>query len=347
MQRRLLQLGCLTAVVAAFSAFGTPALAQSNNFFKKGPAPNFTASQAHHGKMAYGDNCLSCHGDTLDDGQFAPAIKGASFKAQWQNQSADALFTYIATKMPPTSPGELNQQTYADIEAYILEQNGVMAGDHKFAPTETAASNGPHGPQEKQMVAVRQEHGNVLRPVHDAAFDAAIAARKAKLDAITPVTAKMLENPPAGDWLTYRRSYASIGYSPLKQINTTTVGHLRKPGHGNSHRSGNEITPLVHDGVIFIKSGNTMQALDGSNGNLLWRYVRSLPAALHNGRTAVVKSMAIYQDKLFAPTADGHMVALNIRTGKVVWDHEVSSATETERHITSCSTADRWSPTAR
>ncbi len=333
MQRRLLRFGCITAAVAALAAFGGPAAAQSSGFFQKGTAPAFTAGQADRGKVAYGDNCLSCHGETLDDGQFGPAVKGASFAAQWQSQSADALFTYISTKMPPTSPGELSQKTYADIEAYLLQQNGVAAGDHELAPTATAANSGPIGPQEKQMVAVRQEHGNVLRPVHDSSFAAAIAARQAKLDAITPVTAEMLQNPPDGDWLTYRRSYASIGYSPLKQVDKTNVSQLRQAWAWQLAPSGNEITPLVHDGIIFIKSGNKVQALDGTDGNLLWEYVRTLPPALRSGRTEVVKNIAIYQDRLYAPTADGHMVALDVKTGKVLWDHEVLGQDETSHHM--------------
>ena len=40
-----------------------------------------------------------------------------------------------------------------------------------------------------------------------------------------------------------------------------------------------EITPLVHDGVIFIESANTIQALDGATGDLLWQYVRPLAGA--------------------------------------------------------------------
>jgi alcohol dehydrogenase (cytochrome c) len=53
-----------------------------------------------------------------------------------------------------------------------------------------------------------------------------------------------------------------------------------------------------------------------------------LPEALDNGRNAIAKSMAIYQDKLYAPTPDGHLIALDVKTGKVVWDHPVVSTDE-------------------
>ena len=84
-----------------------------------------------------------------------------------------------------------------------------------------------------------------------------------------------------------------------------------------------EITPLVHDGVVFIESANTIQALDGVTGDLLWQYARPLPEPLLNGRNSVMRGLAIYQDKIYAPTADGHVIALNVKTGKPLWDHQV------------------------
>src|ERR1019366_7436972 len=55
----------------------------------------------------------------------------------------------------------------------------------------------------------------------------------------------------------------------------------------------------------------------------LWQYSRSLPEALHNGRDARMKNMAIYGDRLYAPTPDGHVIALEAKTGKVLWDQAV------------------------
>ena len=89
--------------------------------------------------------------------------------------------------------------------------------------------------------------------------------------------------------------------------------------------SANEAAPLVHDGVLFIESANTVEAIDAADGSILWQYVRSLPEALHNGRDARMQGLAIYEDKLYAPTADGHIVALDVKTGDLRWDHAVVS----------------------
>jgi alcohol dehydrogenase (cytochrome c) len=71
-----------------------------------------------------------------------------------------------------------------------------------------------------------------------------------------------------------------------------------------------------------------VQALDAVTGELLWQYQRILADEFNNGRDSRVKTLAIYGDKVFAPTTDGHMVALDMRTGRVVWDQEVITDAE-------------------
>src|SRR5262249_3789151 len=110
--------------------------------------------------------------------------------------------------------------------------------------------------------------------------------------------------------------------SPLRQINRSNVKKLRVAWSWVLPQSANEITPLVHDGVMFVASGAAIQALDAASGDLLWQYLRPIPGNLGFGASHG-KSLAIYGDKLFAPTADGHMIALEFRTGHVVWDQEV------------------------
>ena len=98
--RRFVFLGGAVLWLAGFFV-----LAQERSFFAAGPAVGLTAEQASRGKAVYDDNCASCHGANLDNGQFGPPLRGSAFKMHWENQSANALFTYIATKMPPAAPG--------------------------------------------------------------------------------------------------------------------------------------------------------------------------------------------------------------------------------------------------
>ena len=97
-------------------------------------APAFTQTQADRGEAAYDHSCLDCHGSTLDNGEFGgPPLKGASFAKRWSAANVAALFSFMKAKMPADRPGNLNDETYADLTAYILSQNGYQPGDRELA----------------------------------------------------------------------------------------------------------------------------------------------------------------------------------------------------------------------
>ena len=322
-QNRLLSLCALGAATIVIS-LAAHSQEQPGKFFDNSPTPSFTADQAKRGATAYTTSCTMCHGENLDDGEFGPPLKGASFKKDFGSQSAEALLTYMISKMPTSAPGSLDRRTYADLEAFILQSNGVAPGTTELAPANVSAASAPQSqaapPQENRGAPTGFPQRQVNR---DAIYQAAMAHRTAALDHLAPVTDEMLQHPSDGDWLMWRRTYSSLGHSPLRQINASNVNNLRVAWSRALAVGSDEITPLVHDGVIFIESADTIQAIDGATGDLLWQYLRPLPDVLFKGRNSVLRGIAIYQDMLFAPTADGHVVALDVKTGKVVWDHQV------------------------
>ena len=297
---------CITASGAAW------AQQPATSLFDSGPV-SYTDAQAARGHSAYTDTCAMCHGAHLDDGQFGPPMKGPMFQAQWHAQSAGALLGYVATKMPPASPNSLSPQVYADIGAYILQQNGEHAGASELSPGVIAAA------------AARRGEADAFRGLenHDAVYQAAMASRTDLLNKLSPVSAQTLENPSAADWLMWRGTYGSSGYSRLDQINAHNASDLEVAWTLALPVSGNEITPLVYGGVMFIESANTVEALNAADGSILWQYIRTLPARLNNGRNGHQKSMAIFEDKLYAPTADGHLVALDVKSGRLIWDAQI------------------------
>jgi len=72
-----------------------------------------------------------------------------------------------------------------------------------------------------QLGPVRVGEQGLFGPAGPLTADAGLPSR---LDKLTRVTDAMLENPPAGDWLVWRRTYDSLGFSPLKQVNKTPDG---------------------------------------------------------------------------------------------------------------------------
>jgi len=151
---------------------------------------------------------------------------------------------------------------------------------------------------------------------------------------IAPVTDEMLRNPPASDWLMWRRTYDAWGYSPLEQINKNNVKDLQVAWTWSMTNGATETTPIVHDGVLYLFNyANRIQALNGATGELIWEYKRDLPAKIVSaGGNLSSRNMAIFEDKLIAATADAHIVALDTKTGKVIWDHTTADWTKGWRY---------------
>ena len=143
------------------------------------------------------------------------------------------------------------------------------------------------------------------------------------------VTDAMLENPDPADWLNWRRTLDGWGYSPLDQINTDNVHQLQLVWSWQLGRGRSQLTPLVHDGVMYIPNpGNIVQALDATTGDRLWQYTPEPEDPPDEGPDAAPgrgsRSTAIYGDKIYLNTTDAHIVALDARTGEVAWDHTVA-----------------------
>jgi alcohol dehydrogenase (cytochrome c) len=296
----------------------------------------FTSAQAKLGEPAYMKSCAGCHGEHLDDGQWGPPVAGPSFSNRWAGKSVEILFTYTRDTMPPASPRQLSYETYSQILAYMLQVGGMQAGgkelpsdvnalkELRLPGTPTAISEEKASANTPVLPRVPTGPPGTLSPL--APPPPLGPSRPNPLDKLTPVTDALLQNPPASEWLTWRRTYDDHGFSPLKQINRSNVANLRAAWGWSLLAGPNEATPLEYAGVLFVHSyGDYVQALDAVTGDLLWQYSRQLPEDLSNATSTLVKrNLAIYGNKLLVPTSDAHMVALDIKTGRVVWDQAVA-----------------------
>jgi alcohol dehydrogenase (cytochrome c) len=156
-----------------------------------------------------------------------------------------------------------------------------------------------------------------------AAGSVALAAQQAPspLVAIEEIRAGL---PADGSrWLTFGGNYANQRYSPLTQINAGNVNRLAPQWTFQTATLGNfETTPLLRDNVLYVTGPqNVAWALDARTGRQIWRYRRELPAT---GLTAccglVNRGFGVLGDKLFMTTLDAHLLALDMKTGAIVWD---------------------------
>lgn len=125
------------------------------------------------------------------------------------------------------------------------------------------------------------------------------------------------------DVITYGMGKNMWRHSAMKQINKDNVARLKPEwsySFGGEKQRGQESQAIVYDGVIYITgSYSRMWALDEETGEKLWEYNYELPDDIRPCCDVVNRGVAIYKDKVFLGTLDAGIVALNRKTGKVVW----------------------------
>ena len=139
-----------------------------------------------------------------------------------------------------------------------------------------------------------------------------------------PVTNERLVDPAPENWLMYRRTYDSQGFSPLAEINAENVARLRPAWtFATGMREGHQAPPVVNDGAMFITTPhNHLIALDAATGEQRWRYQRELPEDLSQMHPTN-RGVGLHGKLVFMATADCYLVALDAVTGAVVWETEV------------------------
>ncbi|MGE0483989.1 MAG: methanol/ethanol family PQQ-dependent dehydrogenase [Gammaproteobacteria bacterium] len=138
------------------------------------------------------------------------------------------------------------------------------------------------------------------------------------------VTDARLASPADGDWLMYRRTYDSWGYSPLDAITVDNVAELEPVwSFSTGVDEGHQAPPIVNDGIMFVSTPrNQVIAIDARSGEEIWRYRRELPADLFQLHPTN-RGVALWGDRVYLATVDAHLVALDARSGEVAFDVEV------------------------
>jgi PQQ-dependent dehydrogenase (methanol/ethanol family) len=156
----------------------------------------------------------------------------------------------------------------------------------------------------------------------------AVAMLFASSAALADSSADKIKNCPPENWCAYHRTVDTAWrYSPLDQINAQNVKQLRpvwifQPGEV---RQGLHSTPLVIDGMMYVATNpSTVWKLNAATGERLWAYVPEMDEAVVS-RTffAHSRGLAIGDGRVYIGLADGRVIALDEKTGKVVWDRKL------------------------
>jgi alcohol dehydrogenase (cytochrome c) len=264
----------------------------------------------------YTRDCAMCHGVRLEGGDapnYGPPLRGEVFIGHWGSASESTLVDYIAARMPLNRPGTLDSASATTLAAYLRQENNVnreFGEPTNVARAEALTASGPFA-GDKNL---------------DEAYRIARAHLDQLISHLTPIDDSVLAHPPNSDWLMFGHDWSAHRFSPLNQINRLTVHSLTLAWSASFPTGTNGIEPLVHDGVLFVNSNGTVQALEAATGDLIWEFVRN--ASSTRVPTSQPRGVALYGDSLFVPTVDNHIIALDVRTGKVRWDQQIGKPEE-------------------
>lgn len=156
-----------------------------------------------------------------------------------------------------------------------------------------------------------------------------VALAMGSMAAQAVVTDKMIldDAKTTGDVLSWGLGTQGQRYSPLKQINTSTVGKLVPVwsfSFGGEKQRGQESQPLIHDGRMFVTgSYSRIYALDAKTGQKLWKYEHRLPEGIMPCCDVINRGAALYDNLVIFATLDAQLVALDQKTGDVVWKEKI------------------------
>lgn len=157
-------------------------------------------------------------------------------------------------------------------------------------------------------------------PSEDSADSITADASKSAYDVDGPLIAGV----EASDWPYYGRTPSEDHYSPLQQINDKTVSNLKLDWSYDLNTFDSYTSPLAVDGVVYFGVGHSiLHAMNGATGELLWVYdpkVADTEEAKVRMRAGWgIRGIAYSDGKLFSGTRDGRLIAVDAKTGELLW----------------------------
>jgi alcohol dehydrogenase (cytochrome c) len=291
----------------------------------------YTDAQAARGQAVYDKKCASCHGLRLEGGS-ASALSGGKFADRWArgDKSVDDLYYITRTQMPFGAGNTLSKQQYIDTVAYMLKANGYKAGAREL-PADPALLKQikiePQGSLKEGVIQTPIEgEANASASTKNASGNAGGAPDPSSKG---PSQQELNSAPSnAADWLMSNHDYTGQRYVGLKEINRLNAASLRpaclyqagdtKPFHNN---------PVVYRGVMYITTTYSTVAIDATNCRVRWRHDwRRKSVEIHPPN----RGAAIKDGRVVRATTDGYLFALDIETGKLLWERKVVATEKNE-----------------
>jgi alcohol dehydrogenase (cytochrome c) len=124
-------------------------------------------------------------------------------------------------------------------------------------------------------------------------------------------------------------NYDQTRYFPGKQINTSNVGKLHPAWIFQTEvKESMETTPIVVDGVMYVTTSfDHVYALNAKTGEQYWHYKHNMGPITTYCCGPNNRGVAVYDDKVYLATLDAKLVALDAKTGSIVWQTDIADPT--------------------
>jgi PQQ-dependent dehydrogenase (methanol/ethanol family) len=128
------------------------------------------------------------------------------------------------------------------------------------------------------------------------------------------------------NWIHSNGSYEQTRYYTGKQINAGNVAKLKEVyAFKTAVVESMETAPIIVDGVMFLTTSfNHVYAINAVTGKEYWHYKHKLGAIVTVCCGNNNRGVAIEGGKLFMGTIDAKLVALDAKTGKLLWSTQIA-----------------------
>lgn len=255
------------------------------------------------GARQFATSCAGCHG--LDGSGSAKGSAIAKLPAVIA-RSDDELVAIVRNGvqgkgMPPMAV--LGDEKISAVVRYLRTLQGVSG----TAPTAR--------PIDKSSVGAGSLAG--------APTAVAAASQQAAGSALVDLTQSDLNQKEIREnWVSYNGDYTGRRYSSVDEVTPANASHLVAKWRFRMGSGGVlEVTPVVIAGVMFVTRSNDAYALDAATGKLLWRHTRAVSEGLIDDASGHInRGVAVLGTRLYMETDNAHLLCLDARTGKQIWD---------------------------
>src|SRR6476620_12494952 len=133
----------------------------------------------------------------------------------------------------------------------------------------------------------------------------------------------------ANNFLHTNGNYTQTRYFPGKQINTSNVAHLHPAWIFQTEvKESLETTPIVVNGVMYVTTSfDHVYAINAKTGEQYWHYKHNMGPITTYCCGPNNRGVAVLDDKVYLATLDSKLVALDAKTGSIVWQTQIADPT--------------------